>query len=124
MPKIQASFGAVAVTKTLSDDVRFRVLRALEANQNLSQREISREAGISLGLVNYCVSALADKGQVKVQNFRASNNKLRYAYILTPRGLAEKSRLAAGFLQRKMREYQDLKAEIERLQREVDGVDG
>ncbi len=69
--------------------------------------------------MNYCLRALIEKGQVKVQNFRASNNKLRYAYILTPQGLAEKSRLTRKFLKRKLAEYEELKAEIEAIESEI-----
>jgi len=107
------------VTKSVSDDIRFKVLRALLANPEHSQREIASDLGASVGVVNYCLRALIDKGQVKVRNFRASNNKLRYAYILTPSGIAEKTRLTAGFLRRKRAEYEALKAEIEAVQREA-----
>ena len=107
------------MTKSVSDDVRFRVLRALLAHPEHSQREIAEDLGISVGVVNYCLRALIDKGQVKVRNFRASNNKLRYAYILTPSGIAEKVRLTAGFLRRKKAEYEALKAEIDAVEREA-----
>jgi len=90
-------------------------MRLIEANPSLSQRDIARALGISLGAVNYCLSALIEVGFVKVRNFRASNNKQRYAYILTPKGAAEKAALTAGFLQRKVQEYEALKAEIESL---------
>ena len=90
-------------------------MRLIEANPSVSQREIARSLGISLGAVNYCLSALIEVGFVKVRNFRASNNKHRYAYILTPKGAAEKAALTAGFLQRKVQEYEALKAEIESL---------
>ncbi len=101
--------------KTISDDVRFRVLRVLEDQPDLSQRQIASELGVSVGAVNYCLRALVEKGQIKVRNFRSSNNKLRYAYILTPRGVAEKARLTGAFLKRKISEYEALKAEIEAL---------
>jgi EPS-associated MarR family transcriptional regulator len=102
----------------LSDrgEVRFRVMRALEQNPHLSQRDLARELGVSLGGVNYCIKALIDKGAVKVENFRASDNKKRYAYVLTPDGMTEKARMTGRFLQRKMREYEALKAEIDGLQ--------
>jgi EPS-associated MarR family transcriptional regulator len=103
-------------------DAHFRVMRAIEANPNFSQRDIARLLGISLGAVNYCLNALVEVGFVKVRNFRASNNKLRYAYILTPKGAAEKAALTGTFLQRKMREYEALKAEIEALQLEAEAV--
>jgi len=90
-------------------------MRIIEANPTYSQRDIARSLGMSLGAVNYCVNGLIDVGSVKMKNFRASDNKVRYAYILTPKGAAEKAALAGAFLQRKMREYEALKAEIEAL---------
>lgn len=101
-------------------DAHFRVMRVIEANPTYSQRDIARSLGISLGAVNYCLNALIDVGFVKVRNFRASDNKLRYAYILTPKGAAEKTALTGAFLQRMMQEYEALKAEIEALQLEAD----
>lgn len=95
-------------------------MRVIEANPTYSQRDIARSLGISLGAVNYCLNALIDVGFVKVRNFRASDNKLRYAYILTPKGAAEKTALTGAFLQRMMQEYEALKAEIEALQLEAD----
>jgi EPS-associated MarR family transcriptional regulator len=113
------------VPKSPSEDVRFRVLRLLEEQPDLSQRQMAEELGVSLGAVNYCLKALVEKGQIKIRNFRAANNKLRYAYVLTPGGLAEKTRLTSRFLKRKMAEYEALKAEIEAIQesmgRERDG---
>lgn len=103
------------MVRSVSDDVRFRILRVLEGKPNLSQRQIAIELGVSVGAVNYCLRALAEKGQIKVRNFRSSDNKLRYAYFLTPRGVAEKTRLTGAFLKRKMAEYEALKAEIEAL---------
>lgn len=101
-------------------DVRFRVMRALEQDPRMSQRDLARELGISLGGVNYCLKALIAKGAIKVENFRASDRKRRYAYILTPEGMTEKARMTGSFLQRKMREYEALKAEIEGLRKEMD----
>ena len=103
------------MVKSVPDDVRFRVLRALQGEPDLSQREISVRLGVSLGAVNYCLRALTEKGQVKVRNFRSSDNKLRYAYILTPNGIAAKARLTGAFLARKIAEYEALRAEIEAL---------
>ena len=103
------------MVKSVLDDVRFRVLRVLQDDPELSQREIAVVLGVSLGAVNYCLRALTEKGQLKVRNFRSSNNKLRYAYILTPSGIAEKARLTDAFLTRKIAEYEALKAEIEAL---------
>ncbi len=100
-------------------DTHFRLLRLLEARSDLSQRDLARELGASLGKVNYCLNALIDKGLVKVRNFRNSRNKLGYAYLLTPRGIDSKATIAVHFLKRKMAEYETLKVEIEQLQREV-----
>nr|WP_260293663.1 MarR family EPS-associated transcriptional regulator [Sedimenticola hydrogenitrophicus] len=104
---------------TVQEDTRFRVLRLLEAHPDLTQREIAERLGVSLGGVNYCVRALVDKGLVKIQNFQNSNNKLGYAYLLTPTGIAEKTALTAKFLKRKLVEYESLKAEIDSLEREM-----
>ena len=107
------------MTKPSNDDIRFRVMRALEANPQLSQRDLAKTLGISLGVVNYCLRGLVEKGQVKVSNFRASGNKLRYAYVLTPRGVLERARLTKNFLQRRMAEHEALRAEIAALQEEL-----
>ena len=107
------------MVKPISEDVHFRVLRVLNDRPGLSQREIAQELGVSLGAVNYCLRAVAEKGQIKVQNFRASDNKLRYAYILTPGGMAQKAQLTGAFLKRKIAEYEALKAEIEAVKNEM-----
>ncbi|WP_386685012.1 MarR family EPS-associated transcriptional regulator [Loktanella sp. R86503] len=107
------------MTKIVPEDVRFRVLRVLQDSPDLSQRQIASALGVSLGAVNYCLRALIEKGQVKVRNFQSSSSKIRYAYILTPRGVREKSRLTGAFLARKMAEYEVLKAEIESLEAEL-----
>lgn len=99
--------------------MRFRVLSLLERNPDLSQRQIAEALGVSLGAVNYVLRALVEKGQLKIGNFRAADNKLRYAYILTPRGLEAKARLTAGFLRRKYAEYEALCAEIAALEAEL-----
>lgn len=94
-------------------------MRLLEANPNLSQRDLADALGLSLGSANYCLRALIDAGLVKVRNFKASKHKLSYVYILTPQGVATKARMTRGFLARKQAEYEALKAEIEGLKREV-----
>jgi EPS-associated MarR family transcriptional regulator len=100
---------------TKSEEVHFRVMQIVEGNPSITQREISAELGISLGRVNYCMNALVEKGLVKIENFRSSDTKWRYAYILTPNGIAEKAALTGRFLARKLREYEALTAEIEAL---------
>jgi EPS-associated MarR family transcriptional regulator len=101
------------------DETLFQALRLLEADPHTTQRQLAQRLGLSLGMANYCLQALATKGFVKMESFRNSRNKLAYSYILTPRGLAEKATLTAHFLQRKMREYEHLQAEIEQLRREA-----
>jgi EPS-associated MarR family transcriptional regulator len=103
-----------------NEDAHFRVLRLLEQNPDLSQREVAEVLGISLGAANYILRALVEKGQIKIQNFRSSDNKLRYAYILTPSGIEAKARLSFGFLKRKYAEYAALKAEIEGLEADLE----
>ncbi len=103
----------------LSEEVRYKLLKLLEPNPQLSQREVARELGISLGKVNYCLKALVDRGWIKASNFRNSQNKRAYAYLLTPRGIEEKARVTARFLQIKMREYEALKDEIEQIRMEA-----
>ena len=105
---------------TEREEVDFRVLRALSVDPEMSQRQVAQSAGISLGAVNYCIKALAEKGLVKVQNFRASDNKLRYAYVLTPKGLREKIRLTRSFLDRKLSDYEKLREEIADVMRDFD----
>jgi EPS-associated MarR family transcriptional regulator len=103
----------------MSTELQFRVLRLLESNPNLSQRELSKSLGVSLGGVNYCLNALISKGSIKIQNFKNNQNKWVYAYLLTPQGIAEKTALTGAFLRRKMQEYQELKSEIDSLNQEV-----
>ena len=100
-------------------EAHFRVLRLLEVNPQMKQRELAAAAGVSLGKTNYCINALLEKGLIKVQNFRSNKRKLSYAYLLTPEGIAEKAVLTQRFLQRKMEEYEVLKAEIEFLKQEA-----
>ena len=103
----------------LSDEYRYKILRLLEADPQMSQRGLGRALGISLGKVNYCLQALIDKGLVKANNFRTSQNKQAYIYLLTRRGVAEKARATAHFLIRKVAEYEALEKEIEQLRSEV-----
>ena len=101
-------------------DAHYRLLRLLESSPQLSQRELAREMGVSLGKVNYCVNALIEKGWIKARNFQNSNNKLAYAYLLTPSGIDQKAALTVQFLQRKVAEYEALKTEIHALRTELD----
>jgi EPS-associated MarR family transcriptional regulator len=103
----------------LTDEYRSKILRLLEEHPEISQRELARELGVSLGKVNYCLQALMEKGLVKAANFKNSNNKKAYMYFLTRRGIAEKARATTRFLDRKMTEYEALRREIESLRREM-----
>jgi len=102
------------------DDTNYGLLKTLENNPSLSQRDLAKRLGISLGKVNFCLNALIEKGCLKVNNFRNSDNKLAYAYFLTPRGVEEKARITVHFLKYKMQEYEQLRAEIKMLKREAE----
>ena len=103
----------------LQEDTYFRVLRMLQDNPDMTQREIAEKLGISTSGLNYCLKALIDKGWVKVQNFSQSKNKFGYIYVLTPQGITEKALLTGRFLRRKLQEYEALRAEIDTLQSEA-----
>jgi EPS-associated MarR family transcriptional regulator len=107
----------------LQEDTYFRVMRLLEENPDLTQRELAEKLGISVGGLNYCLKALIEKGLVKMKNFASSKNKFGYVYVLTPNGMAEKAAITQRFLKRKMEEYEALRAEIESLKRGV-ALDG
>ncbi len=107
-------------TQAVSDDLRYRLLRLLTAEPEISQRDLARRLGMSLGKTNYCVRALIDRGWVKMRNFRNSDNKLAYAYVLTPRGLHEKGTATSDFLRRKQHEFVQLEREIAELSAEVE----
>ena len=101
-----------------NQDIRLDLLRKLESNPRFTQRELSREMGVSLGKVNYCMKKLTEKGWVKLTNFTHNPNKMGYAYLLTPQGIDEKSRLTFSFLKKKVIEYEILKKEINALKLE------
>jgi EPS-associated MarR family transcriptional regulator len=101
------------------EEAHFKLLRLIDSKPDLSQRELAREMGVSLGKVNYCVNALIEKGLVKARNFRSSRNKLAYAYLLTPRGVEQKAAITLRFLQRKLVEFEALSKEIAELRREA-----
>ncbi len=121
-PPPRAKRGAVACAMPSPDDLNFRLLRLLGEDPGLSQRDLSRRTGSSLGAVNYALRALGAAGLVKLDRFRASEDKRRYSYLLTPRGLAEKARLTGDFLERKMVEYEALRAEIDRLRADTEAA--
>lgn len=103
----------------LSDEYRSKILKLLEEDPQLSQRDLARALGVSLGKANYCLQALMDKGLIKTNNFKNSRNKKAYMYLLTSKGLAEKARATVRFLDRKVAEYEALRREIASLKREV-----
>jgi EPS-associated MarR family transcriptional regulator len=108
----------------LSDEYRYKILKRLEADPEISQRELAGELGISLGRVNFCVQALIEKGLVKAKNFRNSKNKKGYAYFLTPRGIEEKAKITVQFLKIKIAEHEALTKEIKNLREEAVQVQG
>jgi len=96
-------------TKTQDE---FEILRKIDKKPKSTQRELANELGFSLGKLNYCLRALKQKGLVKIENFRKNPNKFAYIYVLTPEGLAKKTKLTISFMKRKMKEYEDLQKEI------------
>ncbi|MBU1265012.1 MAG: MarR family EPS-associated transcriptional regulator [Gammaproteobacteria bacterium] len=105
----------------MKDEIHYKLLKVLEETPDVTQRELAARLGISLGKTNYCLRALMGRGWVKMDNFRRNPNKMGYVYLLTPRGIEEKARFAVSFLRHKLHEFDALKAEIERLQLEVEG---
>jgi len=106
----------------LTDELRYRLLKQLEKNPNLSQRELASLMGISLGRVNYCLNALIERGWVKARNFRQSQNKMGYAYLLTAKGVDEKARVTLAFFKHKQKEYDELVKELETLREEAAAI--
>jgi EPS-associated MarR family transcriptional regulator len=104
----------------LQEEMRFKVLHALQQQPDMNQRQLADMLGVSLGKANYLLRALVEKGLLKARNFRNSQNKLAYAYLLTPSGIAQKAELTRGYLERKTAEFEALKGEIERLKAEVE----
>lgn len=103
-----------------TSDTEYKILKILERNPQLTQRQVAGELGVSLGKTHYLIRALINKGLVKLGNFKTSNNKMGYLYLLTPKGLVEKSELAQSFLLRKRQEYERLAEEIAELMKESD----
>jgi len=103
----------------MQDEITYKLLKAIEKNPEMSQRELSRELGVSLGKTNYCIKALIKKGLIKASNFRNSRNKSRYLYLLTPKGVEMKAKVTLRFLKLKISEYEMLTKEIEILKDEA-----
>jgi len=104
----------------LDETTQYGLLKTLEENPGLSQRDLAKKLGVSLGKINFCLNALVAKGSLKIKNFRNSDNKLAYAYLLTPSGVEQKARMTVQFLKYKVQEYEKLRAEIAELQREAE----
>ena len=102
------------------EDIHLDLLRKLESNPEYTQRQLSQEMGVSLGKVNYCMKKLIEKGWVKLSNFSHNPNKVRYIYLLTPKGIEQKARLTFAFLAIKLEEYEMLKDEISKLKQDAD----
>lgn len=103
----------------LTDEYRYKILKELQSNPDLSQRELAKRLEISLGKTNFCLKALIDKGLVKAGNFKRNPNKTQYLYLLTPTGIEEKAQLTRHFLKRKLKEHEALTLEIESLRQEA-----
>ena len=98
---------------------QFQILKSLEQDSYFTQRQLSNNLGVSLGKVNYCIKSLIEKGFIKVNNFRNNKNKIQYSYLLTPKGIEEKTKLTLDFIRIKTQEYDTLKQEIESLKQEA-----
>jgi EPS-associated MarR family transcriptional regulator len=105
----------------LDEALRYQILKQLQEDPNISQRNLAESLGISLGKVNYCLKGLIETGLIKAHNFKNSKNKLAYAYILTPAGIEEKARVTMRFFQSRLQQYEELEREIEELRKEVRG---
>jgi len=103
----------------LDEESRYEILKRLESTPGISQRQLARELGVSLGKINFCINALIEKGLVKVNNFQNNPNKRGYMYLLTPSGIEAKAHLTLSFLRSKIQEYESLNREIENLRAEV-----
>ncbi len=105
-----------------SEEIRYRLFKLIQAQPDITQRQLAQELGISLGKTHYCLKALIDKGWVKAARFRDNPNKGVYAYLLTPKGIAEKARVTKQFLKRKMDEFETIKSQIKELKKEMEIV--
>ncbi len=94
---------------------KFQILKSLERDPHPTQRQLSNELGVSLGRVNYCLKSLIEKSFIKINNFRNSNNKIQYSYLITPKGIEEKAKLTLDFIRIKTQEYETLKQEIKNM---------
>ena len=104
----------------MDTETRYRLLKLVESNPTLTQRQMAAEMGLSLGKFNYCLKELVKKGMVKIDRFKSSDNKAGYMYLLTPHGIEQKTKITASFLRRKMAEFEAIKQEIDSLKQEVE----
>ena len=95
----------------------FEVLRKINKSNKITQRKLASELGFSLGRLNYCIKALKNKGLIKISNFKKNQNKIRYIYILTPKGISHKTKLTVSFMRRKYKEYNELKKELKKIEK-------
>ena len=100
------------IKKNVED--HFELLRGIQKKPNTSQRQLAKDLGFSLGKLNYCIKELQTKGLIKIRNFTNNPNKINYAYLLTPKGISQKSKMTVNFMKKKMQEYDDLKKELEK----------
>jgi EPS-associated MarR family transcriptional regulator len=110
---------AVACQKTMEQEISLKILQTLEKKPELTQRQLAKELGVSLGKINYCLQALKEKGWIKAKNFKKSNHKIGYIHLLTPSGIASKLALTNRFLEYKKNEYEFLKKEIDKLEEDL-----
>jgi EPS-associated MarR family transcriptional regulator len=103
----------------MNSEIRYRILKAVEEDPQITQRELASKLGVSVGKVNYCLRALMKKGFVKARNFRNSSRKRQYVYKLTPQGVAERTRVTIAFLRIKSAEFDEIRAEIDRLEAQL-----
>ena len=106
----------------MNTEIRYRLLKLVESNPNMTQRQMAEEMGLSLGKFNYCLKELVRKGVVKIERFKTSDNKAGYMYLLTPHGIEQKARITASFLKRKMAEYEEIKQQIAELNGELEQI--
>lgn len=110
---------AKSISMSNQDEIHLKLMRLIEQNNQLSQRQLAEEMGVSLGKINYCLKAIVEKGWVKASNFKNSEHKSAYLYLLTPKGAEEKATIAKRFLERKIQEYEDIKLQIEEIKSEI-----
>jgi len=124
MRSVQVLNADAAIVFVLSDEFRYRILKRLETNPELSQRELAKELGVSVGKINYGLRALADLGLIKATNFVNSRNKPAYIYVLTPKGIQAKARTAVRYFRQKLAEHEAIQRDLEELRKEIRQLQG